>query len=92
MRSCQHWSPAQSPVTRTLAHQHTKREDDWSSKKINRERKYVVRNNQYRKSIINDARQTLQYKDDHLTPEISLIANDQIVHLKYHILKIHSSY
>jgi len=63
-----------------------------AAKKLIRERKYVVRNNQYRKSIINDARQTLQYKDDHLTPEISLIANDQIVHLKYHIFRIHSSY
>ena len=63
-----------------------------AAKKLIQERKYVVRNNQYRKSIINDARQTLQYKDDHLTPEISLIANDQIVHLKYHIFRIHSSY
>jgi len=63
-----------------------------AAKKLIQERKYVVRNNQYRKSIINDARQTLQYKDDHLTPEISLIANDQIVHLKYHIFRIHGSY
>ena len=63
-----------------------------AAKKLIRERKYVVRNNQYRKSIINNARQTLQYKDDHLTPEISLIANDQIVHLKYHIFRIRSSY
>jgi len=63
-----------------------------AAKKLIQERKYVVRNNQYRKSIINDARQTLQYKDGHLTPEISLIANDQIVHLKYHIFRIHSSY
>ena len=63
-----------------------------AAKKLIRERKYVVRNNQYRKSIINDARQKLQYKDDHLTPEISLVANDQIVHLKYHIFRIHSLY
>jgi hypothetical protein len=63
-----------------------------AAKKLIRERKYVVRNNHYRKSIINDARQTLQYQDDHLTPEISVIVNDQIVHLKYHIFRIHSSY